>query len=139
MALPAAERWRRLEGLRQWCSDFAGFHLDDLGLERTEHAENLVLFFLANFEMVQGRDEILNEGIELAAGYLHPFVRVFHAASRVRAWPASCFTDLIDEHPRKPAQVGLCEFLIDPVIPGHSIPEILDDSGDGINSAQALI
>jgi hypothetical protein len=66
-------------------------------------------------------------------------VRVLHAPSRVPAWSASSFADLIDEHLPEPAQVGLGEFLVDPVIPRNPIPEVLDDGGNRIDAAQALI
>jgi hypothetical protein len=85
--------------------------------------------------MVQGRDEILNQSVEFATRDLHPRVRVFHIAARVGTWPTGRFTHLIYEHPCQARQVCPGELLIDPIILGHTIPEVSDDRSDCLDPA----
>jgi hypothetical protein len=89
--------------------------------------------------MIQGRYEILDEGVELSARHFHPRMRVLHAPSRVPARSAGRFADLIDEHLPQPAQIGLGELLVDPVIASDPIPEVLDDRGNSVDAAQSFI
>src|SRR4029077_4116125 len=88
--------------------------------------------------MVQGGHKILNESVELAARHPHPSVRFLHAAPRVLARSPGGFADLIYEHLPQPGQVCSGKLLIDPIILGNAIPEILDDRGNGIHPTEAL-
>src|SRR6185437_16631886 len=69
-----------------------------------------------DIEVVQGRDEVLDEGVELAAGYPHVGMRRLHAEAGVGARSAATLAQLVDELLGQPLQVGPGELLVDAVV-----------------------
>jgi hypothetical protein len=108
-------------------------------LERPRPYLGSACSFAADLETVQGRHQILDESVELAAGDPHPGVRFLHAASGLLARSPCGFADLIDQHPPKPDQVGLGELLVDPIIFGHAIPKTVDTPTMDSMPTQALV
>src|SRR5262249_39282679 len=130
---------RRYERGRQRGSDLARIHFDDLSLQRRQQVQKLVLFGFPDLEVVQTRDDVFHEGLELAARHAHVEMRLRHVAPRVSARPAGRLTDQVDELFDHPVYVGPRELLVDAVVLHLAIYNGADDCRDGIDSAEALI
>jgi len=57
----------------------AGVHFDDVFPHGPQQVQELVLFGFPDLEVVQNRNEVFHEGIELAVRHPHVGMRLFHA------------------------------------------------------------
>jgi hypothetical protein len=102
-----------------------------------QQPQELILFGFSDLEIVEGRGEVLNEGIELAVGHSHVGIRLRHGAPGVGARSTGRRTQLIYEFFCQPVQVGPGEFLIDAVVSSRAIFKGPGDRRDGIDSTKA--
>src|SRR5215472_4343661 len=135
----SSQRRRRRERGRQRGCDLAGIYFDDVCPHGPQQAEELVLLGFPDLEVVQHRDEVFHEGIELAVRHPHVGMRLRHAEPGVGARPTGVLAQLVDELLGQSLQVGPGELLIDAVVLPGAIIESAGDRRDGIDSAEALI
>src|SRR5262245_12466782 len=111
--------------------------LDDIALHRTERAEELALFLLADLELVEGLREVLHERREVSRTDAHALVGVLHALALVLAGAAARLADLVDQivlERCEPLGVGRClgEEALDPVVGGAVPDELADNRRDAL-------
>jgi len=97
------------------------------------------LIVFPDLEVVQCRDEVVHERIELAGRHAHVGVRLGHVAPRVGARSAGVVTQLVDEFLCQPVQVRPGEFLVDATIIGRASFKGAYDGRDGFGPAEPLI
>src|SRR5882762_4980078 len=62
----------------------------DVRLHRAQHSEQLVLLVRADLALVQRAGEILDDGIEVVRGDLHPLMGGLHVLARVLDLATRC-------------------------------------------------
>src|SRR5437870_3734288 len=96
---------------RWWCSakivtpgGVPGSLADDVGLQWTERAEELLLLALSHLVLVERLDQVLDRRVPLGLGDLHALVRRLHVLAVVRTGSAARLADLVGETGRQLAQ-----------------------------------
>src|SRR5512132_399023 len=89
--------------------------------------------------MVERRDQILDERVELSGRDTHPRVRLFHVAARVRRGTAGRLRHLIDEHLLQTRDIRAGELPVDPIVRGAPGDEVLHDRRDGPAFPEAFV
>ena len=89
--------------------------------------------------LVEALCEILDQSVEFRLGDFHALVRIPHALSRVGTGTTCRLTYLIDEHLLQVRDIGFREARVDALIGRDICNEVIDDCGDGIFAAQAVV
>jgi hypothetical protein len=113
--------------------------IDDLRLERPQDAQELALFLGGHVELVQRLDQVLDQGVEVRVGDPHALVRGLHVLAGIHTGTPGSLADLIDQVALQPRDIGLGEKTIDALVGRDIADEIVDDRGEGILAAQAVI
>src|SRR4029079_4169797 len=89
--------------------------------------------------LVERRDEVLDQRVELAGSHAHPIVGLGHAPAGVRARTAAGVAYLVGQHGLETGDIGPGELAVDPGIPCAAAHEVFDDRIDGAMSAEPVI
>src|SRR5436853_326072 len=112
---------------------------DDRGLHRPEDAEQLALFLFGNLELIERFDQILDQRIELRVGDTHPGVRRLHVAAGIGAGAAGALTNLFDQQPFQPRDVGPGEESVDAGVGRDVADEVVDNRCNRRLAAEAVV
>ena len=129
----------RLVRVRQGRPGGRRLDLDDVTAEGPEDPEQLGLLSARHAEPIQRRDQVLDEGVELAGRHLHVLVRFIHAAAGVRGRASRRRRDLIDKHRLEPWNIGPRELRVDPGVGRASSDEVVDDRRDGCTPTESFV
>src|SRR5262245_10963419 len=144
-AVATTRKIRRSIRLVTYPTEYTGLLLfDDVAFHRTESAQELILLVLADLEVIERADEILDERIEVGAADAHAHVRRLHVLAVVRARPTRRLADLIDQLPFERLQSirirrGLCEERVDPLVARDATDELVDDRRNGLLASQPVV
>ena len=113
-------------------------------LERPKQRQQVALLLFGNFEFVERRDEILDDGVESGTRNASAFVSGGHVHALVFAGSAGCLADEIAEHfliggGAGRVGRGVFEPFVDTAVRKDAADKVVDHGSDGRFAAQTLI
>ena len=112
---------------------------DDLRLHRHEQGQQLLLAGFLHLELVHGRDQVIDKGIEVGAGQVQATVRLFHATAGIRARSTGRRAHLFDHQLTQVVVVDLEKQTIDAGIAVDPGQECVDHTRDAFGTTQFAV
>src|SRR5262245_12673675 len=115
---------------------------DDVRLHGAERGQQLLLGLRVHVVLVERLDQVLDGGVPLRVGDLHPLMGALHVLAEVRARAAGRVADLIGElrlEQLHRLRLHALEALVHPGIGRHVGGEVTHHEGDALPPPQTLV
>ena len=82
---------------------------DNIAFHRGQKTEQLIFFLIRHLELIERRNKVFNEGIEVRLFNTHALVNGFHVLAGVSARSARSLTDLFNQFALEGRNIGVGE------------------------------
>ncbi|VVT25391.1 hypothetical protein MARINON1_50717 [Marinobacter salarius] len=116
-----------------------GSKVADLGVQRHQFFDQLVLRTRGYAVLFHGQDEVLSQGIELGVRHVHIGVAFAHSAPGIGARPTTEFAELVRQVGVELAHVNATKLIVDTLVFDNPVEQVFDDIGNAGTLPKLLI